>query len=107
MSNKLYLTNLASETNEAELHQIFGEVGTVLSVRVSPDPRGSFQNYAFVEMGTEELTEAAVQHVNGYILHERRIMITELRSRPEREISSEETTSKTSRRRGTSKKPKK
>lgn len=85
MSNKLYITNLASDTTEIELNQIFGQVGAVLSLSISTDPRsGARKSYGFVEMESPEVTQAAIQRVSGYMLHDRRIMITELKPPSER-----------------------
>jgi RNA recognition motif-containing protein len=90
MTNKLYLTNLASGTTLAELKEIFGKVGPYVSVTINTDPRtGAKLSYGFVEMETQELTDAALRHVNGYLLHDRRIMITELKPRHDREMASE------------------
>lgn len=85
MSNKLYITNLASDTTETELNQIFGQVGGILSLSISTDPRsGARKSYGFVEMESPEVTQAAIQRVSGYMLHDRRIMITELKPPSER-----------------------
>jgi RNA recognition motif-containing protein len=87
LTNKLYLTNLSAQTTEAELRQIFGQVGEVVSVRIVSDPRSPARMaFAFVEMETSALTKAAMDKVTGHLLHDRRIQINELHKPNGREV---------------------
>jgi RNA recognition motif-containing protein len=79
MSNRLYVTNLSSNTTELELSELFATVGRVLSLRLVTDPRSPAKNrFGFVEMETPEMTQAAMDEINHYVLHERKIKLTEL-----------------------------
>jgi RNA recognition motif-containing protein len=63
---RLYVDNLASETSESELSQLFGAAGGVSSVRiVRDDDTGAARGFAFVDMANED---AALNAVNT--LHE-------------------------------------
>jgi RNA recognition motif-containing protein len=85
MSKKLYITNLSPETTEMELKDIFVQVGNVVSVRVPLHPRtGLQQDYAFIEMETLEFAQAAAQTMNDYILHDRKLHVTEVRNPEDR-----------------------
>jgi RNA recognition motif-containing protein len=82
MSAHLYVTNISSDTTEAELNQVFAQVGTVISMEISTDPHtGAQKSYGFVEMATRELAQAAVQSVTGYLLHNRKIQVKVLGGR--------------------------
>jgi RNA recognition motif-containing protein len=51
MGSKLFVSNLSAHTTEAELLDLFGEVGTVVSVVISVDHRtGVRNNHAFFYM---------------------------------------------------------
>lgn len=89
MSTQLYITNLSSDTTESELDHIFARIGMVVSMRISIDPHtGAQKSYGFVEMETLELAQAAVQSMNGYLLHNRKIQVKVLGARePQKSVS--------------------
>ena len=54
MNRKLYVGNLAYETTEEDLQTLFGQSGTVETVRVMRDmATGRARGFAFVEMASE------------------------------------------------------
>ena len=66
MKTKLYISNLSSETNEAELNHLFSTVGKVSWVvivrgRYSKQSRG----IALIEMETEDDSRRALERFNG------------------------------------------
>lgn len=80
MGSKLFVSNLSAHTTEAELVNLFSEVGTVVSLVISVDHRtGVRNNHAFVDMETTELAQAAVQKLDGHALHGRKLNVKELR----------------------------
>jgi cold-inducible RNA-binding protein len=84
MNKKLYVGNLSYSATEAELRELFGEVGTVVSVNVITDREtGRPRGFAFVEMQTLEGAEAAIDELNGRALRDRNITVAE--ARPPRE----------------------
>jgi RNA recognition motif-containing protein len=67
MSRKLYVGNIAYETTENDLQDLFAQSGTVESVRVMRDmATGRARGFAFVEMASDEEAQAAISQ-----LHER------------------------------------
>lgn len=76
MGKQLYLTNLSSFTTEAELTQLFAQVGNVVSMQILTDRHtGAQRGYAFLEMESLEISELAVQKIHGYVLHDRKIQV--------------------------------
>lgn len=67
MSNKkLFVGNLSFKLAESDLERLFGESGQVVSVSIPTDrDTGRKRGFAFVEMGTGEEAEAAIQALNG------------------------------------------
>jgi RNA recognition motif-containing protein len=84
MSRKLYVGNLPYEVGEAQLQDLFGQVGQVESVRVMRDmATGRARGFAFVEMGTEEDAQKAITALNATQLGDRTLTVNEARPKPE------------------------
>ena len=65
MNRKLYVGNIAYQTTEAELEQLFSQSGTVESVRVMRDmATGRARGFAFVEMASEADAQAAITQLH-------------------------------------------
>src|SRR6267142_1152047 len=85
MSRKLYVGNLPYETGETELQELFGQFGSVDSVRVMRDmATGRARGFAFVEMATDEEAQAAIDKLHNYEFGGRNLTVNEARPRPER-----------------------
>ena len=84
MSRKLYVGNLPYETGDAELQELFGQFGSVESVRVMRDmATGRARGFAFVEMATEEDAQTAIAKLNQHQLGGRALVVNEARPKPE------------------------
>jgi cold-inducible RNA-binding protein len=87
MNKKLYVGNLSYSATEAELRELFSEVGTVVSVNLITDREtGKPRGFAFVEMQTPEGAAAAIDQLNGRSVRDRSITVEEARppqGRPE------------------------
>jgi RNA recognition motif-containing protein len=80
MSRKLYVGNLPYETSDQDLQTLFAGVGTVDSVSVMRDmATGRARGFAFVEMGTDEEAQAAINALNNYELGGRNLAVNEAR----------------------------
>ncbi len=86
MNKKLYVGNLNYTTTEDDLRNLFGEVGTIVSVAVITDRMtGQSKGFAFVEMESESAAQEAIERFNNYELHQRNLTVNE--ARPPRERS--------------------
>ena len=84
MSRKLYVGNLPYQTGEGELQELFGQFGSVDSVRVMRDmATGRARGFAFVEMATDEEAQTAAARLNGHQLDGRTLTVNEARPKPE------------------------
>ncbi len=64
--NKLYVGNLPFSATENELEVAFGEFGSVQSVKLITDrDTGRPRGFGFVEMGSDEEAQAAIDAMNG------------------------------------------
>jgi len=85
MSMKLYVGNLSHDVSDSELREIFLPFGEVESVKVITDRyTGGSRGFGFVEMSTREDGERAINELNGKIIRNRKIIVNEARSRPNR-----------------------
>ncbi len=76
MTARLFVGNLPFSAMEEGLRQLFGQVGTVVSVDLPADrytgrPRG----FGFVEMESDAKAEEAVRKFNGYVLDNRPLRV--------------------------------
>ena len=84
-SNKLYVGGLPYATTENELEDLFSEHGTVESVRVITDRMtGRSKGFGFVEMGSQEEAEAAIEKLNDSELGGRTLVVNEAKPRENR-----------------------
>src|ERR1044072_6032552 len=85
MSTKLYVGNLAFQTTNQELQQLFGQAGTVQSASIVEDrDTGRSRGFAFVEMSTEEEANSAIQQFHGKQVGGRALTVNEAKPRENR-----------------------
>ena len=66
MGRKLYVGNLAFSVTSEELETLFSAHGTVQSAQIITDREtGRSKGFGFVEMGTNEEAQAAIDALNG------------------------------------------
>ena len=66
MPSKIYVGNMSYSTTEDELRDLFAPYGEVVSVSVVYDrATGRPRGFAFVEMGTSEAADGAINALNG------------------------------------------
>ena len=85
MSMKLYVGNLAFQTSNEELQQLFSQSGTVESASIVEDREtGRSRGFGFVEMSSKEEGDAAIQQLNGTEFNGRSLTVNEARPRENR-----------------------
>ena len=95
MSTKLYVGNLAFQTTNQELENLFAQAGTVQSASVVEDrDTGRSRGFAFVEMSTNAEAAAAIDQFNGKELGGRALKVNEAKPRENRNGSSDRNASR-------------
>jgi hypothetical protein len=85
MGNKLYVGNLSYNVRDDDLQQAFAQFGAVSSAKVMMDrDTGRSKGFGFVEMGTDQEAQAAINGMNGQNLDGRAVVVNEARPREER-----------------------
>ena len=80
MATKLYIGNLSYNVTQADLQELFAEVGTVESANVISDKvSGQSRGCGFVEMASGKEAQAAIERFDGYELKERALRVNEAR----------------------------
>jgi cold-inducible RNA-binding protein len=85
MAKNLYVGNLNYDTTESTLRALFEEVGTIESINVIMDRMtGRSRGFAFVEMVEESAAQEAIAKLDGQMVDERNIRVSEARPRRSR-----------------------
>jgi RNA recognition motif-containing protein len=81
---RIYVGNLSYQTTEADLSDLFEQVGQVESVNIITDrDTGRSKGFGFVEMNDED-AEKAIAQFNGTEVNGRSVTVNEARPREER-----------------------
>jgi RNA recognition motif-containing protein len=85
MDTKLYVGNLAYETTEEDLRNLFTQAGTVSEVALIKDrSTGDSKGFAFVTMNSEDDANKAIHQFNGQNLASRELKVNIARPRENR-----------------------
>ena len=86
MGKKLYVGNLPYSADDASLHSIFAQAGTVESAKVITDREtGRSRGFGFVEMASDAEAADAISKFNGADYSGRAMTVTEARPQAPRE----------------------
>lgn len=82
---KLYVGNLAWESTESDLTELFSKYGNVVSATIITDKNtGRGKGFGFVEMGDKAEGEAAIKALNEKEFAGRNLNVNEARPREDR-----------------------
>ena len=85
MAKKLYVGNLSYGTTDSDLQRMFEEFGTVQSAQVIMDREsGRSKGFGFVEMGSDQEAQAAINALNGKDVDGRALTVNEAKPREDR-----------------------
>ncbi|HEY3305053.1 MAG TPA: RNA-binding protein [Candidatus Binatia bacterium] len=85
-NNKLYVGGLPYSTTEGQLQEIFEAHGTVQSARVISDKfTGQSRGFGFVEMGSGDEAQKAIDALNGSQLGSRTLVVNEAKPQERRD----------------------
>ncbi|HXY37154.1 MAG TPA: RNA-binding protein [Planctomycetaceae bacterium] len=85
MGKKLYVGNLSYETTNESLEQMFAAYGSVQSAQIVMDREtGRSKGFGFVEMGSDQEAQAAINGLNGKEVGGRSLTVNEARPREDR-----------------------
>ncbi len=77
MNNKLFVGSLSFDTTEESLAQAFSVAGTVKSAKVMTDKfTGRPRGFGFVEMGSDEEAQKAIEMLNGQAIDGRPVAVS-------------------------------
>lgn len=80
MATKLYVGNLPYKTTGDDLSSLFSQAGNVASATVISDKfSGRSKGFGFVEMGSDEEAQKAIEMFNGQEMEGRKIVVNEAR----------------------------
>jgi polyadenylate-binding protein len=71
----VFIKNLDTAIDNKALHDTFAAFGNILSCKVAQDELGNSKGYGFVHYETAEAANAAIKHVNGMLLNEKKVYV--------------------------------
>ena len=87
MAKELYIGHMSYLATEEDLLRLFSVVGTVTSVHIITDPEsGKSKGCGYVRMATEAEMKDAVETLDGALLIDRVITVSEARPQKPKEI---------------------
>lgn len=85
MAKRLFVGGLPYEVTQSQLEEMFAEVGKVESADLITDKfSGRSKGFGFVEMGSDEDAQKAIEALNGKEMSGRNIAVNEAKPREER-----------------------
>ncbi len=89
MGTKIYVGNISFNASEDDIRELFSQYGEVESVKIITDAQtGRARGFGFVEMSSEDETKKAISALNGTVLMERTLTVSEARPQQKRERGS-------------------
>ncbi len=89
MAKKIYVGNLSFRTTDADLNEMFSEVGQVESVQIITDrDTGHSKGFGFVEMSDDAAAAKAIERFNGKEVNGRALTVNEARPMERRDSGS-------------------
>ena len=86
MGKELYIGHMSYQATEEDLLKLFSVVGTVTSVHIITDPEsGKSKGCGYVRMATEAEMKDAVETLDGALLIDRVITVSEARPQKPKE----------------------
>ncbi|KDN52520.1 polyadenylate binding protein [Tilletiaria anomala UBC 951] len=89
----IFIKNLDEAIDNKALHDTFAAFGKILSCKVAIGENGSL-GYGFVHYETAEAADAAIQHVNGMLLNDKKVYVGHHMPKKERLAKIEEARSR-------------
>ena len=82
MGARLFVGNLSFDTNDDDLRNLFGPVGTIVDLKVVTDREtGRSRGFAFVEMSSAAEATEAISQLNGRDFGGRTLKVNEAEER--------------------------
>lgn len=80
MAKELYVGSISPKATEEDIRKLFSVVGTVTSIHLITDPEtGQFKECGYVRMSSAEETKDAIETLDGALLVNRVITVSEAR----------------------------
>ncbi len=85
VATNLFVGNLSFQMTNADLEELFSQAGSVTSANIIMDrDTGRSRGFGFVEMGSEDEAQAAIEQFNGYEAQGRALTVNEAKPREPR-----------------------
>ncbi|CAK9178648.1 unnamed protein product [Ilex paraguariensis] len=87
----IFIKNLDKAIDHKALHDTFSTFGNILSCKVATDSSGQSKGYGFVQYGTDEAAQEAIEKLNGMLLNDKQVYVGPFVRKQEREMDVDKT----------------
>ena len=85
MATRIYVGNLSYSTTDQQLSQLFATYGEVTEAHIIVDrDSGQSKGFGFIQMTDDDAARQAIAGLNGTILDDRALKVSEAQARPDR-----------------------
>ncbi|EEB09242.1 mRNA export shuttling protein [Schizosaccharomyces japonicus yFS275] len=84
-TGNVFIKNLDPAIDNKALHDTFSAFGKILSCKVAVDELGNSKGYGFVHFDSVDSANAAIEHVNGMLLNDKKVYVGHHISRRDRQ----------------------
>ncbi|KAG5458476.1 MAG: hypothetical protein BJ554DRAFT_1288 [Olpidium bornovanus] len=88
-AGNIFIKNLSPDVGPKELHDLYSNFGTILSLKVAQE-NGVSKGYAFVHYETAEQAETAISKTDGLLFNDQKVYVCHHMSRRERHSCAEQ-----------------
>jgi RNA recognition motif-containing protein len=86
MGTRLYIGNISFKATEDDVRELFAQAGEVLTSKLITDAAtGRLRGFGFVEMGSDEAAQKAIEMFNGKQFMDRAIVVNEAKPQEKKE----------------------
>jgi len=83
----VFIKNLDKSLDNRHLNDTFSQFGNIVSCKVVTDESGASKGYGYVQYETKEEADSAIHSVNGMLICQKQVVVTEFVPKQEREKS--------------------
>ncbi|CAN6659983.1 polyadenylate-binding protein, cytoplasmic and nuclear [Trichomonascus vanleenenianus] len=89
-AGNIFIKNLDPAIDNKALHDTFSAFGNILSCKIATDDFGNSKGYGFVHYEAVESAEAAIKHVDGMLLNDKKVYVGRHVSKEDRQSKFEQ-----------------
>ncbi|XP_065856556.1 polyadenylate-binding protein 7 [Euphorbia lathyris] len=84
----VFVKNLSEAVDNIGLQALFGQFGSIISCKVATFEDGKSKGHGFVQFDSDDAANAAIENLNGYLVHDKQIYVGKFLKKSDRALPS-------------------